>query len=70
MIDSYNDRIPNIYALSSDTNILRIQYEYNQKQCVGVAIKGMDIRYMVVTSEKNVFFSIFWRQSWIVTVSF
>ena len=25
---------------------LRIQYEYTQKQCVGVAIEGMDIWYM------------------------
>ena len=38
--------IPNIYALNSDTHTLRIQYEYTQKQCVGVAIEGMDIWYM------------------------
>ena len=35
--------ISNIHALNSDTNTLRIQYEYTQKQCVGVAIEGMDI---------------------------
>ena len=38
--------IPNIHALNSDTHTLRIQYEYTQKQCVGVAIEGMDIWYM------------------------
>ena len=38
--------IPNIHALNSDTNTLKIQYEYTQKQCVGVAIEGMDIWYM------------------------
>ena len=38
--------IPNIHALNSDTHTLRIQYEYTQKQCVGVAIEGMDIEYM------------------------
>ena len=38
--------IPNIHALNSDTHALRIQYEYTTKQCVGVAIEGMDIWYM------------------------
>ena len=38
--------IPNIHALNSDTHTLRIQYEYTQKQCVGVAIEGKDIWYM------------------------
>ena len=38
--------IPNIHALNSDTHTLRIQYEYTQKQCVGVAIEGIDIWYM------------------------
>ena len=38
--------MPNIHALNSDTHTLRIQYEYTQKQCVGVAIEGMDIWYM------------------------
>ena len=42
--------IPNINALNSDTQALRIQYEYTQKQCVGVAIGGMDIWYMGLTS--------------------
>ena len=37
---------PNIDALNSDTHTLRIQYEYTQKQCAGVAIEGMDICYM------------------------
>ena len=39
--------IPNIDALISDIHTLRIQYEYTQmytqKQCVGVAIEGIDI---------------------------
>ena len=42
----YKAHIPNIHALNSDIHILRIQYEYTQKQCVGVAIEGMDIWYM------------------------
>ena len=46
---SYNPYISNIHALNSDTHTLRIQYEYTQKQCVVVAIEGMDIWYMVVT---------------------
>ena len=37
--------IPNIHALNSDTHTLRIQYEYTQKQSVGVAIEGIDIWY-------------------------
>ena len=37
--------IPNIDDLISDTQKLRIQYEYTHKQCVGVAIEGMDIWY-------------------------
>ena len=41
--------IPNIDALKSDANTLRIQYEYTQKQCVGVAFEGIDIWYMGVT---------------------
>ena len=43
--------IPNIHALNSDTHTLRIQYEYTQKQYVGVAIEGMDIWYMGLTSQ-------------------
>ena len=43
---TYSPHIPNIDALTSDTHTLRIQYEYTQKQCVGVAIEGMDILYM------------------------
>ena len=35
-----------IHSLNSDTHTLRIQYEYTQKQCVGVAIEGFDIWYM------------------------
>ena len=38
--------IPNIHALNSVFHTLRIQYKYTQKQCVGVAIEGMDIWYM------------------------
>ena len=38
--------IPNIPTLNSDTHAFRIQYEYTQKQCVGVAIEGIDIWYM------------------------
>ena len=38
--------ISNIHALNSDTHSLRIQYDFTQKQCVGVAIEGMDIWYM------------------------
>ena len=52
-----NDRckahIPNIDALNSDTHTLRIQYEYTQKQCVGVAIEGMDIWYMGLICPRN-----------------
>ena len=40
----YKAIIPNINALNSDTHTLRIQY--TQKQCVGVAIEGMDIWYL------------------------
>ena len=36
----------NIHALNSHTHTLRIQFEYTQKQVVGVAIEGMDIWYM------------------------
>ena len=42
----YKAIISNIHALNSDTHTLRIQYEYTQKQCVGVAIEGMDIWYL------------------------
>ena len=42
--------ILNIHALNSDAHTLRIQYEFTQKQCVGVAIEGMDIWYMGLTS--------------------
>ena len=45
--------MPNIHALNSDTHTLRIQYEYTQKQCVGVAIEGMDIWYMGLTFERK-----------------
>ena len=46
-----NDKahIPSIHAVNSDTHTLRIQYEYTQTQCVGVAIEGMDIWYMGLT---------------------
>ena len=45
-----NDKahIPSIHAVNSDTHTLRIQYEYTQTQCVGVANEGIDIRYMGV----------------------
>ena len=42
----YKAHLPNIHALNSDTHTLRIQYEYAQKQYVGVAIEGVDIWYM------------------------
>ena len=41
--------IPNIHALNSDTQTLRIQYVYTQKQYVGVAIEGMYIWYVGLT---------------------
>ena len=50
LVESYNHHIPNIDALNSDTQTLRIQYEYTQKQCVGVAIEGKDIWYMVINN--------------------
>ena len=34
--------------LISETHTLRIQYEYTQKECMGVAIEGIDIWYMGV----------------------
>ena len=50
-ISSFNKaHIPNIHALKSDTHTLRIEYEYTKKQCVGVAIEGMDIWYMGLIS--------------------
>ena len=36
--------------LFSDTHTLRIQYEYTQKECMGVAIEGIDIWYMGITT--------------------
>ena len=39
---NYNPHIQNIDALNTDTHTLRIQSEYTQKQCVGVAIDGME----------------------------
>ena len=45
-MDPCNPDIPNIDAISGALFTLRIQYEYTQKQCVGVAIEGMDIWYM------------------------
>ena len=42
----YKAHIRNFDALNSDTPTLRIQYEYTQKQCVGVAIEDIDIWYM------------------------
>ena len=42
--------VPNIHALNSDTHALRIQYEYTQNQCVGVAIEGMHIWYIGLIS--------------------
>ena len=44
-----NAHIAKIDTLNGDTNTLRIQYEYTQKQCVGVAFEGIDIWYMGVT---------------------
>ena len=38
--------IPNIDALNSDTQALRIQYEYTQSQCDEGARDGIDIWYM------------------------
>ena len=46
---TYKAHLPNIDALNSDTHTLRIQYEYTQKQCVGVAIEGTDILYIGLT---------------------
>ena len=43
IIELYKAHIPNIHALNSDTHTFKIQFEYTQKQCVGVAIDGMDI---------------------------
>ena len=48
----FKARIPNTHALNSDTHTLRIQYEYTQKQGVGVAIEGIDIWYMGLISQK------------------
>ena len=39
----------NIHALNSHTHTLRIQFEYTQKQCMGVANEGIDIKYMGIT---------------------
>ena len=44
--DHRKDAPPFIHALNSDTHTLRFQYEYTQKQCVGVAIEGRDIWYV------------------------
>ena len=41
VITIYQISMPSIAAPTH-----RIQYEYTQKQCVGVAIEGMDIWYM------------------------
>ena len=46
MLQKIVAHIPNIHALNSDIHTLRIQYEYTQKQYLGVAIEGMDIWYM------------------------
>ena len=46
---SYNAHLPNIHALNSVTHTLRIQYEYTQKQCMDVAIEGMNIWYRGLT---------------------
>ena len=51
-----NYHIPNIDALNSDTHTLRIQYEYTQKKCVGVAIEGKDIWYMGIIRYINIIF--------------
>ena len=56
LVESYNHHIPNIDALNSDTHTLRIQYEYSQKQCVGVAIEGKDIWYLAVIHKNDVKF--------------
>ena len=45
----YND----IIQTSLMYTMLRIQYEYTQKQCVGVAIEGMDIWYIGIMPSKN-----------------
>ena len=45
--------MPNIHALNSDTHTLRIQYEYSEKQCVDVAIEGMDIWYMGIIFQSS-----------------
>ena len=44
-----NPYIPNIDALNSDIHTLRIQYEYTQKQCDGVAIEGINILLWLLT---------------------
>ena len=48
-VEKGNAHISNIDALKSATHTLRIQFEYTQKQCVGVAIEGKDIWYMGIT---------------------
>ena len=52
-VEKGNAHISNIDALNSATHTLRIQFEYTQKQCVGVAIEGIDIWYMVLSCEPN-----------------
>ena len=52
----YKAHIPNIHALNSDTHTLRIQYEYTEKQCMGVAIEGMDIWYIGLTNFTNPYY--------------
>ena len=51
-VSPYNAHMQNIHALNSDTHTFRIQYEYTQKQCVGVAIEGMDIWYKGLKNEQ------------------
>ena len=41
--------MPNIYALNSDTHTLFLSILILNSQCAGVAIEGMDIRYMGLT---------------------
>ena len=53
LIKACKTHIPNIHALNRDTLTLRIQYEYTQKQCVGVAIEGMDICYMRIIFQRS-----------------
>ena len=50
ILDDYKAHIPNIHALNSDTHTLFLSILTLNSQCVGVAIEGMDIWYMGITT--------------------